>query len=180
MMMKRCLICALFVLWLFTPAELAEDLEAVFEAQLAENLAIQEEFSIQVCVPMLGGMGSYQVAYFEKLKAQAETDGNVNSTFLLAECYQYGTGTEEDWAQAFYWYTVCAEQGDASGQYALAECYEYGMGTEKDLEKALEYYQKAAEQGDSYAKEACFRLHETELIETSYSKKAPGAVRTYE
>ena len=35
----------------------------------------------------------------------------MNSTFLLAECYQYGIGTEEDWAQAFFWYTVCAEQG---------------------------------------------------------------------
>ena len=55
---------------------------------------------VQVCTTALGGMSPHQVARFEKLKAQAETDGDVNSVFLLAECYQYGIGTEEDWAQA--------------------------------------------------------------------------------
>lgn len=157
--MKRRLIFALSILLLFAPAALAENSEASFEAQLAENLTIQEEFGVQICVLTLGGMSSYQVARFEKLKAQAETDGDVNSMFLLAECYQYGIGTDEDWAQAFFWYAVCAEQGDADGQYALAVFYEYGMGTEKDLDKALEYYEKAALHGDEYAQRAFERLN---------------------
>ena len=100
--MKRRLIFALSILLIFTPAALSENSEASFEAQLAENLTLQEEFGVQVCTTMLGGMSPYQVARFEKLKAQAETDGDVNSVFLLAECYQYGIGTEEDWTQAFF------------------------------------------------------------------------------
>ena len=164
--MKRRLIFALSALLLCASAALAEEAAAALDDDMAEILAIQEEFGVQICAPTLGGMSPYQVARFEKLKAQAETDGDVNSTFLLAECYQYGIGTEENWAQAFFWYAVCAEQGDADGQYALAVCYEYGMGTEKDLDKALEYYEKAALQGDEYA-QADFERLTTKDIETN-------------
>ena len=98
--MKRRLIFALSILLLFTPAALSENSEASFEAQLAEDSTLQADFGVQVCITALGGMSPHKVARFEKLKAQAETDGDVNSVFLLAECYQYGIGTEEDWAQA--------------------------------------------------------------------------------
>lgn len=98
--MQRRLFFALSILLFFTPAALSENSEASFEAQLAENSTLQAEFGVQVCTTTLGGMSPHQVARFEKLKAQAETDGDVNSVFLLAECYQYGIGMEEDWAQA--------------------------------------------------------------------------------
>ena len=166
MTMKRYLIFALSALLLYVSAASAEEAAATLDDDMAEILAIQEEFGIQICAPTLGGMSPHQVARFEKLKALAETDKDVNSTFLLAECYQYGIGTEEDWAQAFFWYTVCAEQGDADGQYALAVCYEYGMGTEKDLDKALEYYEKSALQGDAYA-QADFERLTTKDVETN-------------
>ena len=54
--------------------------------------------------------------------------------------YEKGLGTKRSDTEAFKWYKLVADQGDADAQYKIGLCYENGIGVNQDFEKALEYY----------------------------------------
>ena len=53
--------------------------------------------------------------------------------------------------QAFYWFKIMAEQGDAQAQYNVGGMYYEGKGVPQNYKQALYWYKKAAEQGHAKA-----------------------------
>ncbi len=58
---------------------------------------------------------------------------------------------KQDKAQAFYWYSLAAQQNNALAQLYLGEAYRTGSGVAQDYATAVQWYQRAAEQGDANA-----------------------------
>jgi TPR repeat protein len=73
--------------------------------------------------------------------------GDADSQYKLAVCYDTGDGIDEDDAEAVKWFTAAAEQGHAESQYNLAICYEEGEGVPRNDDLAFQWYKKAAELG---------------------------------
>ena len=60
--------------------------------------------------------------------------------------FDKGHGVEQDYAQAFKWFSKAAEQGDADVQNNLGIIFDQGRGVKRDPTQALQWYRKAAEQ----------------------------------
>ena len=67
----------------------------------------------------------------------------------LGRCYEEGSGVVKDEREAFRWYRLAAEQGNAEAQVDLGNCYLDGIGASKDSKEAVYWYRKAAEAGDA-------------------------------
>ena len=57
----------------------------------------------------------------------------------------------QDKAQAFYWYSLAAQQNNALAQLYLGEAYRTGSGVAQDYAAAAQWYRQAAEQGNANA-----------------------------
>jgi uncharacterized protein len=66
---------------------------------------------------------------------------------VLGKLYQEGVGVSKDLRQAFAFYELSANQGNAEAQNNLGVMYYYGHGVSKDYKKAVYWYEKAANQG---------------------------------
>lgn len=69
----------------------------------------------------------------------------------LANKVIYGDQTAQDKAEAAYWFTKAANQGNADAQYNLGVMYYNSYGVAQDKTKAVQWYTKAAEQGHAKA-----------------------------
>ena len=87
---------------------------------------------------------------FEETLKRAE-DGDLHAQFSLGVMYYTGQGIEQDYKEAFKWFTKAAEQGNAAAQYNLGLMYAKGQGVEQDYKQAIKWYTKAADQGDAAA-----------------------------
>ena len=85
---------------------------------------------------------NYEQAFVWYKKAAEQ--GHAKAQHCLGECYEDGTGVEEDPKQAFAWYQKAAEQGLAEAQYDLGRCYCDGIGVAKDHKQAIHWISKAA------------------------------------
>lgn len=81
-------------------------------------------------------------------KAQA---GDAKAQANVAAMYYHGRNVEQDYREAFNWYSKAAEQGYADAQYNLGVAYLNGQGVKLNYVKALEWTTKAAEQGHADA-----------------------------
>ncbi|UCH46863.1 MAG: sel1 repeat family protein [Betaproteobacteria bacterium] len=75
--------------------------------------------------------------------------GDLTAQFNLAVAYEFGTGIEQDYGEAVYWYTKSAEQGLAEAQSNLAVMHYEGRGTPQDYQLAAYWFERAAKQGDA-------------------------------
>ena len=99
--------------------------------------------------------------YTEKRQHQADPKQDIevrdfkdaSAQNNLGDCYYYGNGVEQDYAEAVKWYRKAADQGEASAQFNLGKSYYNGDGVKKDYVEAVKWYRKAADQGDEEAKE---------------------------
>ena len=73
--------------------------------------------------------------------------GHPQAQFLLGELYFHGDEIEQNYSEAFYWYTKSAEQNFSYAQNNLGVMYEYGYFVNQDYQQAFSWYKKAAEQG---------------------------------
>ena len=73
--------------------------------------------------------------------------GDKTAQFNLGLTYHYGYGVQQDYAEAFKWYSLAADQGLASAQNNLGLMYYLGDGIAKDYNEAYKWYILAAEQG---------------------------------
>ena len=87
---------------------------------------------------------------FRRLKARGES-GDREAQNNLGLCYQYGYGTEQNYAEAALWFRRAAEGGLATAQFNLGGLYYEAKGFEKDLHSAIEWYTRAAQQRDELA-----------------------------
>lgn len=88
--------------------------------------------------------------------------GQLDAQLLCALIYSEEY-TDEDDAQALYWYQKAAEQGSDRAQYCCGVMYENGEGTVSDPAKALYWYLKAAQKGHDRAQFRCGVLYEDGL-----------------
>jgi TPR repeat protein len=72
---------------------------------------------------------------------------DAEAHYKLGYKYHYGKGIPRDYAEAFKWYRLAAEQGHAKAQYALGGFYNIGKGVSKDYKESFKWYSLAAEQG---------------------------------
>jgi TPR repeat protein len=59
---------------------------------------------------------------------------------MLGNMFYKGLGSEQDYEQAKYWYTLAAEQEYPLAQYALGRMFYYGEGVTQNDEKAKELF----------------------------------------
>ena len=76
----------------------------------------------------------------------------------LADCYRFGHGVVQDYAEAVKWCRKAAEQNYAPAQSNLGQCYCGGRGVQQDYAEAVKWYRKAAEQGYAHAQYESRRL----------------------
>ncbi|MDI9408012.1 MAG: hypothetical protein QM523_02070 [Candidatus Pacebacteria bacterium] len=82
-------------------------------------------------------------------------EGNATSQANLGSIYTNGKGVAKDYAKAFYWYQMAANQGYSFAQSNLGMRYLLGQGVTKDANQAALWFRKAADQEFS---EAIFNL----------------------
>ena len=69
--------------------------------------------------------------------------------YMLAECYFYGRGVDQDYKEAVKWYEKTLDVHEecsiylGCAQYKLGVCYENGYGVAMSKEDALSYYESA-------------------------------------
>jgi TPR repeat protein len=86
-------------------------------------------------MPVTGGtFEANELLINDNLNAVTGVDHPANlglplAQYRLGECYFHGKGTVRDYAQAFYWLKLAAEQDVKEAYPLLAECYEKGLGT---------------------------------------------------
>ncbi|XP_026684187.1 uncharacterized protein LOC103515783 [Diaphorina citri] len=79
---------------------------------------------------------------------QAVFLNHSSAAFNLAQCYENGWGTEQDFSQAVFYYEKAMAQGHASAIYNLGVYYSKGLGgLEVDAGKANELFLTAAKLG---------------------------------
>jgi TPR repeat protein len=131
---------------------MAEHLRSKYPAELAS----QYEFR-----------GEYEKAaeYF----AKASEQGDLLSTYYLAQYYEQGKGIKQDYAKAAELYVKVSECREplvfadsdmpltpqCEAEYAVGCFYEKGFLPNSSMEKAIEWYLCAAEDGSD---EACFKM----------------------
>ena len=104
----------------------------------------------------------------EELKAverfrKAADQGHAKAQYKLGDCYYFGRGVEQDYAQAVQWYQKAADQDNAWAQYSLGHCYYLGQGVKKDRAQAVQWYRKAADQDHKKAQLALADCYENGL-----------------
>jgi TPR repeat protein len=88
-----------------------------------------------------GLIGGQDALIFDMNKKICEM-GYKTNLVRLGDCYFYGKGTEQSYADAFSFYlSACLSRLD-EGYYSLGYMYEYGLGCVKDLRSALKYTMK--------------------------------------
>ena len=72
--------------------------------------------------------------------------GYLEAQIEAAECYQFGRSVEQNDTEAFKWYRLAAEQGDAYSLYYLGLAYREGIGVAQDQETAFGYFKRSLEE----------------------------------
>jgi len=85
--------------------------------------------------------------------------GDADAMVQLGDCFEEGSGTNQDMDEAFRWYRQAADLGHAEGQHKSGLAYAYGIGVDPDWSKAMVWYRKAAEQGHAEAEYAVGMIH---------------------
>lgn len=98
--------------------------------------------------------------------------GNDNAQWYMGEVYNNGLGVEESSKQAFYWYSLSANNGEALAQKNLAYLYYHGEGTPQDYKSAVKWFKKAADQGNATAMYALGYCYEKGQGTKTSAKKA--------
>jgi TPR repeat protein len=65
----------------------------------------------------------------------AAEEGDPAAQYILAGCYKYGDGVEENPVEAVRWFRIAAENGDKHAQRSLGLCYARGEGVEIILQR---------------------------------------------
>ena len=78
--------------------------------------------------------------------------GNVDAQTAIGQLFNLGSrGIEQDFSQAFRYFTAAAAAGDMDATAHLGHLYANGLGVPPDNDTALEYFRKGAAQGHGHA-----------------------------
>jgi TPR repeat protein/predicted esterase len=87
-----------------------------------------------------------QEHYVSYLKPVAEK-GDAQAQNILACCYYFGRGVNNNYSEAVKWFRKSADQGVLDSIDMLGVCYEMGRGVDLDYSEAFKWYSKSAEKG---------------------------------
>ncbi len=84
--------------------------------------------------------------YSEAVKWLTKAAGEQfpEATSMLADCYRYGKGIQQNLAESFRLHKIAAEKKIPQSQYGLGLCYYYGEGTAVDKKQAAQLFLLAA------------------------------------
>ena len=88
----------------------------------------------------------------------AANKGNSNGELWLGLCYHYASGVDQDFEEAFRWFSRSAQKGNKLAMGCVGQAYDSGQGVEQDQAMAIKYYQQGAENGDAVS-QAALGLH---------------------
>ncbi len=77
---------------------------------------------------------------------QEQTDVIFTS---IGDFYFQGIGGNNNYEEAFRFFSKAASMGNVLALHKLGECYQLGLGVGKDISKAFSYYEDACQQGCS-------------------------------
>jgi hypothetical protein len=83
----------------------------------------------------------------QDIKSMAE-QGDSESQYILAYCFQVGQTVAQDHDDAIRWYTIAAMQGHMPSQHNLGTMYMTGEGIEQNYEQAYVWACLAASNGN--------------------------------
>lgn len=121
--------------------------------QLSQQHELPEAYVYMAFMQQQGLGRPVDLSAAKSLLETAHQRGSDEASFYLGQIYQ----TEQNIAQALYWYQYGVARGNANAQYQLAEFYLEGQGVEQDLEKAKSIWMDAAKKGQV---DAQYRLAE--------------------
>lgn len=89
----------------------------------------------------------------EAVRQQEEQarDGSGPAACRLGDRYRDGDGVQQNWEEAFRWYSLGARAGDAESQNNLGTMYLNGIYTPEDVAQAVHWYTLSAAQGSDAA-----------------------------
>lgn len=132
------------------PSEKAFD-EAAEELRIVHERAVGEAENRQGILCMSQHRNSEAVKHFHR----ASQFNYTPAAFNLAQCYELGIGTKQDFKQAAEWYQVASDQGHAAAMYNLGVFYVHGWGGLKaSSAEAHKLFVKAAKLGQADAQAA--------------------------
>lgn len=100
----------------------------------------------------------------EEIKALAR-QGDAESQYLLAYCFQFGKAVDQSYTIAIVWYKKSALQGHMPSQHNLGYLYMTGRGVEQDYVRAYTWALLAAENGNDTMKKALvYKLSEAQKL----------------
>lgn len=100
----------------------------------------------------------------DEIKTMA-SQGDAESQYLLAYCFQFGKVIEQNYKAAIAWYTKAAMQGHMPSQHNLGYMYMTGKGVEQDYVQAYMWALLAEENGNDTMKKAlAHRLSPTQKL----------------
>ena len=100
----------------------------------------------------------------QDIKDLAE-QGDAESQYLLAYCFQFGKAIEQNYSAAIAWYTRAAMQGHMPSQHNLGYLYMTGKGVGQDYVQAYTWALLAAENGnDTMKKTLDYKLSEAQKL----------------
>jgi uncharacterized protein len=113
----------------------------------AETLAQTTKGAMQGLVSLVGGE--------DALRQKAE-NGDASAQVMLGTISRLDS---KNAAQAFFWFSRAADQGNAVAEYQLAKLYETGIGVQKDEAQALQWFRKAAEHGEARSRYELLKMY---------------------
>ena len=105
-------------------------------------------------------------------------EGDLNAQLSLGYLFLYGEGDiKPDYAKAFKYYSMAAEQGDNIAINNLGSLYYSGIGTTADVGKAMDMFEKAHQLGNV---EASVNLAFLYMTDNPRSKDSTKAISLFE
>ena len=84
----------------------------------------------------------------------------------LGRIYLLHAGSEKDYANAYYHFSLLVDEGEMGALYALGHLFEFGLGVPKDEQKAIDFYQGASDLGHILSQRNLARI----LMKSSFAK----------
>ena len=72
----------------------------------------------------------------------------MSAQLALGQKFYDCEDVEQNYEEAFRWFCMAADQGNAEAMYYLGNMFIHGLGVVQDVGKAAEWYGKSAEKGD--------------------------------
>ncbi len=99
---------------------------------------------------------SFTIFVFSTGTLLAEDGADAKAALTTGMKYFY----QKDFADAYKWFKIAADQDNSDAERVLGFLYQYGLGVDKDYQKAFEYTEKSAMQGNALGESALGSLYE--------------------